>query len=394
MIRNRVICAIAFVLAVLLVITTNSAAALALVFFVVAAPLASVIVGGFVGASTKVAFNLAPSCVAGQLLEMEISVTRPPIMRSQIELVFEHRNALTGEVSKLPVNLAPGSDKVDSYRFAVPTLTCGRVSLRVASARVVDPLGFCAPHVRGALFESSYTVYPQLVDFEIDAANAAHSSFTGTAYDHHRRGQDKSEVFEMRGFRDGDSLKSVHWKVSARFDELVVREASHPMDYDITLLSGAHALDGTRAEAVEVMNACMAMTASLSLALVRKGLGHAVALVGPEGLQDHYVDSMASFEAMLDVLMTVPLIGRGNVSDAEADAAFMEAFSRIERVSKTVLVCDLVEEVLTAKIADTTNLTVVHISKDGTTGMENVGSYLLAHIPAADVYTRVKNLEL
>lgn len=392
--RNTIICALAVALAVLLFIATNSAAALVLAVLMGIAPITSVVVGAFGAARTEMTFELAPSCVAGQALEMRISVARPVLLRSQIELVFECRNNLTGEVSELPVSLAPSSLKTDTYLLEVPTTACGQVNLKVKSARALDPLGFSAPFVRGAVFSTSYTVYPQLVDFDIDAAHAAHYSFTGLAYDHYKAGQDQSEVFEMREFHDGDSLKSVHWKVSARLDDLVVREASHPMDYDIVLLSGIHsyalASEGQR----EVMNACLAMFASVSLALVRKGLGHAVTLFSGSGLETHYVDSMASFNAMLEVMMATPLASRAAEDAPGSESDLASVLAGFEQVSKSVLVCDAIVDAVVERLAVSTDLTVLHVSADGRAGVESQGSYLLTHIPAADVYTRVKSLEL
>ncbi|HCA04300.1 MAG TPA: hypothetical protein DEO32_00225 [Ruminococcaceae bacterium] len=38
-----------------------------------------------------------------------------------------------------------------------------------------------------------------------------------------------SDNYELRPFRDGDSVKNVHWKVSSKYDELFVREPSLPV---------------------------------------------------------------------------------------------------------------------------------------------------------------------
>lgn len=381
-------------LAVLLFVMTNSAAALVLAVLIAVPPLACLALGSFGAARTKMAFELAPSCVAGTPLEMEISVTRPVLLRSQIELVFDCDNVLTGDTGVVTASLAPSSIKTDTYRLTVPFEACGHMNISLRSARVVDPLGFTAPSVRNAIFSTSYTVYPQLIDFDVDASHAAHMSFTGTAYDHYRKGQDQSEVFEMREFNDGDSLKSVHWKVSARLDDLVVREASHPMDYDIVLLSGIHSCMLGEEQNRSVMNACLAMLASTSLALVRDGLGHAVTFFTGNKLESRYVDSMASFNAMLEVMMSIPLVSRAQDEAKGSAANFVDTLSSFGQVSKSVFVCDTISEALVTKLSELTDLTVLHISTDGRTGMESQGNYLLAHIPVADVYTRVKSLEL
>lgn len=38
-----------------------------------------------------------------------------------------------------------------------------------------------------------------------------------------------SDYYELRQYQSGDSLKSVHWKLSSKYDDLVVKEPSHPI---------------------------------------------------------------------------------------------------------------------------------------------------------------------
>lgn len=389
MIRNRVICVVAFAVALVVFILTNNAAALALAVFAVFVPAASIALGAFTCAHTKLAFELAPSCSVGQSLEMKIAVKRPVMYRSQIELAFSCRNSMTGEETELSVSLAPAPRKTESYLLAVPTQSCGHVCIALKSARAVDSLGFCAPYIKEARFDSSYVVFPELAQLNVVTDKTSRESLVGTAYDHHRKGQDSTEVFEIRDFHDGDSLKSVHWKVSARLDDLVVREGSHPMDYDIALLSGIHAVKSGDPASLAAMNACMTMLASISLALVRKGLGHSVSFNGPDGIQRRYVDDIPSFNELLDVLMSMPLVPGG-----KSYGAVMEHMETLRDVSKSILVSDVVDELLFSKITSLTSLSVIHMSQDGNAALEELGTYSLLHIPVADVPARVKNLEL
>lgn len=42
-----------------------------------------------------------------------------------------------------------------------------------------------------------------------------------------------ADDYELRPYREGDSMKSVHWKVSSKYDELIVREPSLPVHRDL-----------------------------------------------------------------------------------------------------------------------------------------------------------------
>lgn len=48
-------------------------------------------------------------------------------------------------------------------------------------------------------------------------------------YDKKKAGDDPSEVFQIREYRGGDRMQSIHWKLSARTDDLMVKEYSLPI---------------------------------------------------------------------------------------------------------------------------------------------------------------------
>lgn len=55
-------------------------------------------------------------------------------------------------------------------------------------------------------------------------------------YDDFRPGDDRSEIFDIREFREGDKIQSIHWKLSAKSDELVVREDAQPLACPVVLI--------------------------------------------------------------------------------------------------------------------------------------------------------------
>lgn len=241
-------------------------------------------------------------------------------------------------------------------------------------------------------FQRSCTAGQQLdmaiTDIMAQTTQANRSSISGTTYDYHRKGQDRTEVFDLREFAEGDSLKSVHWKLSARFGDLMVREPSRPTDYDITLLCDGHAISANAGSAA-VLNGVLAVTASVSLSLIQQEFSHSVAYAADGNLESRFVDSRTSFNTMLDVLVGTPA-PTGHASDI---AAF-EEFRRMHNVTRTVLVTDAMNEDLTAQLSRITDLSVLHISEGAQAGIDRSGGYTLTHIPVETIGERIKNLEL
>ncbi len=45
----------------------------------------------------------------------------------------------------------------------------------------------------------------------------------------HQKGDDYSEIFEIRFYREGDELKHIHWNMSSKFQEFLVKVGSEPL---------------------------------------------------------------------------------------------------------------------------------------------------------------------
>ena len=49
------------------------------------------------------------------------------------------------------------------------------------------------------------------------------------------KGDDRSEIFEIRDYKPGDELQTIHWKLSAKTDDLMVKEFSEPVSEQFTV---------------------------------------------------------------------------------------------------------------------------------------------------------------
>lgn len=76
---------------------------------------------------------------------------------------------------------------------------------------------------------ASVLVLPEPVDVELRISERTRN-FYGDAdvYDDFHPGHDSSEIFDVRPFREGDRIQRIHWKLSAKNDELLIREDSQP----------------------------------------------------------------------------------------------------------------------------------------------------------------------
>ena len=120
---------------------------------------------------------------------------------------------------RMMVSLAPGGVTVIKHKVRFHYR--GRYDIGVLDMRVKDVLGlFSAP------LDDSVTrtviVFPRMMEL----AGAKESATTEVPTDLTRRAitQERSEQANIRAYVGGDALKDIHWKLSSKVDELLVRD--------------------------------------------------------------------------------------------------------------------------------------------------------------------------
>lgn len=138
---------------------------------------------------------------------------------ARITLRITEKNLLTGEGRGRRLAMA-GVARRKPVELSAPTEHCGLLELRVDKIRVYDYLGlFCrkpdAPLPARLLCRP---VPARAVAPAVPAEQAGRPFRAGAA----RRGP--GEDYDLREYRPGDPMRSVHWKLSCKWDELIVRE--------------------------------------------------------------------------------------------------------------------------------------------------------------------------
>lgn len=115
----------------------------------------------------------------------------------------------------------------------------GSYEIRLRKIRIYDLTGLfcldCSRAVRGEC--AVMAVLPRIYLMGIRVSEAVRN-FAGDAevYDSLRSGRDMSEPLKLRPFQNGDKLRNIHWKLSAKADELLVRENSMPKGCPVAVL--------------------------------------------------------------------------------------------------------------------------------------------------------------
>ena len=131
--------------------------------------------------------------------------------------VNRRRFSLRGAVPARPDGPPSGTGR---ETWAADTSHCGLLTYRIERAWVCDCLGlFALPCRRGG--DVSLLVLP----IPEDPGRLDLPEGTGRPRPVPRGRSASGEDYELRPYREGDSLRAVHWKQSAKRDELVTRES-------------------------------------------------------------------------------------------------------------------------------------------------------------------------
>jgi uncharacterized protein (DUF58 family) len=201
-----------------------------------------------------------------------------------------------------------GPHKASSVAYSVRADVRGRYEVGPLIVRLTDPFGLCEL-TRSFATVDKLTVIPQITP--LPAVRLA-GEYAGTGESRARsvavHGEDDAAT---REYRNGDDLRRVHWRSTARVGELMVRREEQPWESRATVLldtrTTAHRGEGPTASFE------WAVSAAASIAIHLRHGGYRLRLVTDAGT-DLDANDAAGEGAVLDHLAEVRLVPRADVA--------------------------------------------------------------------------------
>lgn len=235
----------------------------------------------------------------GDGLELEVGLATTGVPRGPAWV--------TGLVGGRPVTFGTGVVPRDGWRRleVLARLRRGAIGATGWQLGTSDPLGFfnsvrSCPDVEVAVVLPAFTsLAPARRTLELEASVAAPRAGSG------------NELFGIREYRPGDSLRRIHWRSSARHGELVVREYEPPGMRTLAILVDPAPLN------VEVADQVARLAASEAWDCIRDG--GRVSLWAP-GLEPTEPAQGRDLWALLEWLARYPAAPSSGQSDASPPA--------------------------------------------------------------------------
>ncbi len=182
------------------------------------------------------------------IIEIKINNPTPfPIPRLRITLLYENR--IWGVKKKRYFKTAVGKQVTETVPLSLMSDTCGVLDLTIKRIRIYDYLGLFFWEKKVEI-SRELTILPKVHETSVIISGATRNfTFESDIYDKTKGGNDPSEVFQIRDYRIGDRPQSIHWKLTAKSNELMVKEFSRPIGCAVVFLLSAKKINDSFIEA-------------------------------------------------------------------------------------------------------------------------------------------------
>lgn len=177
----------------------------------------------------------------GEFWNVILKVNNPgwmPIPFIRVELEYEE--ILTQKKQNCRFWGKAGGRKETEIVCRMKEKYCGKIRVTLKTVRIYDYLRLFSKKI-AAEGQAEIAVLPEIYITEVfQNPISAHMIMDSEEHDESRPGSDVSEVFQIREYQKGDTLQRIHWKLSAREDELMVKDYSLPLGYRVMLYLDYH----------------------------------------------------------------------------------------------------------------------------------------------------------
>ena len=209
----------------------------------------------------------------GEMIPVTIRINNPtrfPI--SNITICFTYRNSFSRNIYKKEISASADKRSNTTVICNIISEHAGNLEISLSKIRIFDYLKMFSLG-RKQKGEIKIAVLPYLHEISDDYMNSRCKMLVESDYfSNVKSGDDPSEVFAIREYREGDRLQRIHWKLSRKLDQLMIKDFSEPLNCSVLVFAN---LSVPHEEDILVyMDSLLECALSLSYSFLLKGQIH------------------------------------------------------------------------------------------------------------------------
>ncbi len=307
----------------------------------------------------QLSFQTQETCLRNQSIGASIQchLTKMLLVTSGVEVYLHVINHITGEQKTERVFIATVK-KEEFLQYLLKFDMCGLHECEVSEVKILDVFGFYGMTIP-FVYHQNIVVNPEPLHMQVMPSAYYHTARSDGYVTFNQHGNDSSEVFELREYTPGDDVRSIHWKVSTKLNELLVKESSQTIQMDTLVVfdGGMESEEGKTSH--DELSSAMEVCATMMQKLLEQGIHYRFAYLDQLECVSHDVLSENDYFIALSKWMSTKLPQHSHKGLPLLQEQLKVSFSKLIYVT----VGDCSEEI--AKLKDDTNVTAICVYEDG-----------------------------
>jgi len=287
----------------------------------------------------RVQRQLPPAVCAGDLLVVGVAVENNRARGGSWALAVADQIRLEGRKGRkhrasssvLFSYVAAGQTRHGSY---VGRLTeRGRYTFYGMTVSTRFPFGLVR-RTMGIPGEDTLLVYPRLGRLTAQWNRLQRQRMLGSRRSQHKQGTMEGDFFGLRDWRPGDSQRWIHWRTSARYGSLVVRQFEEQQNEDMLLLLDLGSPSNPTEQQHDNVELACSFAATVASDVCRRGNSQLTLVIGGKSMS--VVEGVTSSGLKEEILQRLAVVEPA--SDVDLREVVAAGFRRSQAGTKTILV--------------------------------------------------------
>lgn len=163
-------------------------------------------------------------------LPIQLSVTNKSIFPiGKAEAYLEYYNVFNNAINSFELHLPIQPRNTQRITFQLSSEFCGIIKVKCVKIYIYDPLRIFRLKAEKNIV-TEFAVMPEGHNITGTVSFTDRINEESELYSQHSPGDDPSEIFDLRDYCPGDRLNRIHWKLSSKKDDFIVKDYSLPID--------------------------------------------------------------------------------------------------------------------------------------------------------------------
>ncbi len=155
---------------------------------------------------------------------------------SAITFELEFQDMSEDGIIRRKIKTAAAAKEERSVHTVISTSHSACIECRLKKARIYDPFGLVHFNIKNVSYKSRLLITPAMSERSYINGSDSACLIDSDKFSDTQKGDDSSQVFEIRNYLPGDDVRRIHWRLSSKQDELIVKEYSRPVDEDCVVM--------------------------------------------------------------------------------------------------------------------------------------------------------------